>query len=221
MTITATGSPPDNVNTDDGQASVIFPPDGVVPKPGETAVNVTITPLDPATVASPPAGLDYDGNAYRITAVYAKSGAPIQIPQGTCALNTANACATIVLRYAFNATGLYRLDGKTWTQIDSQTASPTLQIYGVTNTLGTFVAAGPLVPGGKEAKIQTGTLIAFIIGLGAIALGTLVARVRASRRRRARGRKTGKRPRPQRQAKDERRRARARAPKKSPGGASP
>ncbi len=196
MTINAAGSPGYNLNTDDGQAAVIFPPDGVLPKPGETTVTVTITPLDPATLASPPAGLDYDGNAYRITAVYAKSGTPIQIPPVTCALNTTNACATIVLRYAFNATGLYRLDGQTWTPIESETENVALVSFGVTNTLGAFVAAGPLVPGGKKAQGQTGNLIAFLIGLGAIVLGSFVVRGRVGRGRLARRREGGKQRKP-------------------------
>ncbi|MGZ4205848.1 MAG: hypothetical protein ACXVQW_11210 [Actinomycetota bacterium] len=215
MTITAKGSPAYNLNTDDGQASLIFPPNGVVPKAGETKVNVTITPLDPATVAPPPTGLDYDGNAYRVTATYASSGAPIQIPKVTCDLANANACATVVLRYAFNATGLYLLNGTTWTQVKSQTATAALQIYGVTNQLGTFVAAGPTLPPGqtRKPKSQTGNLIAFIIGLAAILLGTFIARMRAVRRRRARetqkrARGSGKRPKPQKKGKEELRRAR-------------
>ncbi|MGZ4145928.1 MAG: hypothetical protein ACXVPP_12315, partial [Actinomycetota bacterium] len=183
MTITAKGSPPYNLNTDDTQASVIFPPNGVVPKAGETKVNVTITPLDPATLGAPPPGLDYDGNAYRVTATYASSGTPIQIPKVTCDLAEANACASVVLRYAFNATGLYLLNGTTWTSVKAQTASAGLQIYGVTNQLGTFVAAGPKLPPGqtRTPKSQTGNLIAFIIGLAAILLGTFLARMRAVR----------------------------------------
>ena len=178
-------SPAYNVNTDDGQASVIFPPDGIVPMAGQTSVKVTIKPLDPAKVASSPPGLDYDGNAYEITAVYLPSGKPIEIPNVVCSLTNANACATVVLRYAFNATKLFRLDGTTWTEVPSQSAGSALQIYGNTNKLGTFAAAGPHVAGGKKAKSQTGNIIAFAAGLAAILFGTFLARVRASRRRRA------------------------------------
>jgi hypothetical protein len=178
-------TPAYNVNTEDGQASVIFPPDGIVPMAGQTSVKIVITPLDPATVATSPPGLDYDGNAYSVTATYQPSGNPIQIPSVVCSLTNANACATVVLRYAFNATQLYRLDGKTWTLVPSQRATSALQIYGNTDKLGVFAAAGPHVAT-KKPKGQTGNIIAFGVGLVAILLGTFLARVRASRKRRAR-----------------------------------
>jgi len=193
-------APAYNINTDDGQASIIFPPDGIVVVSGQKSVKLTITPLDPAKVAPPPPNLDYDGNAYEIMGIYQPSGNPIQIPNVACSLTQANACATIVLRYAFNATKLYRLEGQTWTEVPSQRAGSALQIYGNTNTLGTFVAAGPHVAGGKKPKSQTGNIIAFAVGLVAILLGTFLARVRASRRRRAReagkGKKASKQPSP-------------------------
>jgi len=179
------GSPAYNLNTDDGQSSIIFPPDGIVVLPGQTSVKVTIKPLDPAKVASPPPNLDYDGNAYDIEGVYQPSGKPIQIPNVVCSLTNANACATVVLRYAFNATKLYRLDGRTWTEVPSQRATSALQIYGNTNKVGIFVAAGPHAVN-KKPKSQTGNIVAFAVGLVAILVGTFLARVRASRKRRAR-----------------------------------
>jgi hypothetical protein len=180
-------TPAYNVNTDDGQASVIFPPDGIVPMPGQTSVKVVIKPLDPATVASPPTNVDFDGNAYSITATYQPSGKPVEIPNVVCSLTNANACATVVLRYAFNATQLLRFEGNTGTVVPSQRAASALQIYGNTNRLGTFVAAGPRVAGAaKKPKSQIGNIIAFAVGLVAILFGTFLARVRASRKRRAR-----------------------------------
>ena len=179
-------APPINLNTDDAQVSVIFPPDGITPMAGQTQVKIEIKPLDPATVASPPAGYDFDGNAYAITGTYVPSGKPIEIPNAVCDLNNANACSTIVLRYAFNATKMFVLNGRTWSEVKSQTAGAALQIYGISDQLGTFVAVDPHTPGGPKAKSQTGNIIAFVIGLAAILLGTLVARLRATRKRRAR-----------------------------------
>lgn len=185
-------SPAINLNTDDGQVSVIFPPDGVVPMAGQTGVKLQIKPLDPRTVATPPAGFDFDGNAYSVTGTYVPSGKPLQIPQVVCDLNNANACTTVVLRYAFTATKLFLRTGQTWTEVKSQNATGALQIYGLSNQLGTFVAADVHKAGGPKAKSQTGNIIAFVIGLAAILLGTLVARMRASRKRRAREAARGK-----------------------------
>jgi hypothetical protein len=195
MMIGPKSTPAYNLNTDDGQASLIFPPDGIVPMPGQTGVKVVITPLDPAKVAPPPAALDYDGNAYSISATYIPSGKPAQIPKAVCDLNNANACATVVLRFAFSATKLLVLNNQHWMEVKSQIAQVALQIYGITDVLGTFVAAEPHVPGGlQKSKGQTGNIIAFVIGLAAILLGTFVARVRASRKRRAREAARDKKP---------------------------
>ena len=179
-------SPPVNLNTDDGQASLIFPPGGIVLAAGQTSVKLTITPFDPAKVATAPAGFDYDGNAYSVVGTYVPSGKPLQIPKAVCSLSNANACATVVLRYAFSATKMFVLNGQTWTEVKSQTAGAALQIYGITDQLGTFVAVDPHTPGGPKAKSQTGNIIAFVVGLAAILVGTFVARLRASRKRRAR-----------------------------------
>ena len=178
-------SPPYNLNTDDTLVSVIFPPDGIVPMAGQTSVRVDIKPLDPAKVATPPPGYQYDGNAYSITATYLPSGKPAVIPKAICDLNNANACATVILRYAFSATKLYLLNGQTWTEAKSQLATAALQIYGITDQLGTFVAAD-VAGTSQKTKGQTGNIIAFVVGVAAILLGTFVARLRASRKRRAR-----------------------------------
>jgi hypothetical protein len=184
VVLTSKGAEAGNVTTDDGQAQVVYPPNGIVPMAGETKVNTTIEPIDPATVGAPPAGFDYDGNAYRFTGVYAKSGKPAQIPpEQKCSLTEPNACATIVLRYAFNATALYRRDGSTWVEVPTQNAGAALQIYGASDKLGVFVAVDAHLPGGPKKKSQTGNIIAFVLGFIAIIAGTFLARIRAVRRR--------------------------------------
>jgi len=175
-----------NLNSDDGQASVIVPPGGIVPMAGQTRAKIDIKPLDPAKVTSPPAGYDFDGNAYSVTGIYLPSGKPVQIPKAVCSLNNANACTTVVLRYAFSATKAFVWDGHAWSEVKSQTAGAALQIYAITDQLGTFVAVDPHTTGGPKPKGQTGNIIAFVVGVAAILLGTFVARLRASRKRRAR-----------------------------------
>ena len=92
-----------------------------------------------------------------------------------------------MLRYAFSATGLYHLDGQTWTKLETQISKGSLQVLGNTDKLGIFVAAGPAtVNRNTKPKGQTGNIIAFAIGVAAILLGTLLARMRAVRKRRAR-----------------------------------
>ena len=172
--------------TDDNQASVIFPPGGIAVVPSQSKVTVTVKPLDPATLGPPPAGYDYDGNAYSITGVYLPSKKPIQLPPAKCSVTNFNICATVQLRYAFNATALFLMQGSTWTKVPSQASGSALLIVGSTDKLGIFVAVDPHSAGGPKGKSQTGNIIAFVIGLAAILLGTFAARLRASRKRRAR-----------------------------------
>jgi hypothetical protein len=172
-----------SATTADNQASVIFPPGGILAAAAQTMITVTITPLDPAAIAPPPTGQDYDGNAYEISAVYQPSGKAIAIPPAKCSVTNANACATVVLRYAFRATGLYVMQGRSWISVVAQNNRSTLEMYGTTDRLGIFVAAERHIPGGLHAPSQAPNVIAFAAGTAAIFLGTLVARSRARRKR--------------------------------------
>lgn len=73
----AGGSVPAEFATDDLQATL---PAGVVePRSGEARARVTLTPLDPETLAPPPSGRRFDGTAYRMSVVYDASGAPVAL----------------------------------------------------------------------------------------------------------------------------------------------
>jgi hypothetical protein len=125
-----------SITTTDGQAVVIFPKDGVPPRPGQTAIRIKITPLDPGTLPPPPAGLEIDGNAYSVEGTYAPSGAPLAIAKP----------ATVVLRYPVHAEKLLRLTGGTWTVLETITFQTSLQVYSFTEQLGIFATARPRVP---------------------------------------------------------------------------
>jgi hypothetical protein len=99
---------------------------------------------------------------------------------------------------------LYRLDGKTWTKLETQVSKGSLQVLANTDKIGIFVAAGPTtVNRNTKPKGQTGNIIAFAIGVAAILFGTFLARMRAVRKRRAReaARKKGPSSRQRRQRK--------------------
>lgn len=129
----ANGSVPMSFATGDGQIIAVFRQGTVTPRSGETSVRVTLTPLDPATLGRAPEGLRFDGNAYRVEAVYAGSGetAATRLP------------VTIVLRYARHATALLRFDGSTWTGLSATSVPESMQIFATSERLGAFVAAGP------------------------------------------------------------------------------
>ncbi len=132
ISLTADGSASASILTDDAQAGVIFPRGVIVPRPGVSAVRVRITPLDPAPVAPPPAGLRFDGNAYRVEATYA-SGEPVVLRR----------TVTVVLRYPVHATALLRYTARAWTALDAKRVEAALQVFAASDALGVFAAAGP------------------------------------------------------------------------------
>jgi hypothetical protein len=174
-----------NVTTDDGQAVLIIPAGGIAQKAGETKAHFTITPLDPDKIGAPPPKMSYDGNAYEVKAEYANSHTPIVIPASSCptTLTQETACHTIVLRYVYVATDLYRRDGDAWTPTKATVAGAALQAYANTPKLGVFVA---MDSGAARRKASRGgNLIAFGIGLAAILVGTAAASWRARRKGKA------------------------------------
>lgn len=186
VTLGAKGSEQATVPTDDGQALVVFYQGSIRARAGETQATVTIEPLDPAKIGPPPEGVRYDGNAYRMSATYAKSGAPAEFGADSCpAEQQPKLCPTIVLRSALGARGLYIRDGSAWTKVVATPAPASQQIFGESPALGTFVAAGSPLPG----RSRTGDYVAIGLGGTAVVGGILVTRSRAVRSRWRRWRK--------------------------------
>jgi len=137
LPLAAGGSVPAEFATDDLQATLTLPANAVVPQSGETRARVTLTPLDPDTLAPPPSGRHFDGNAYRMDVVYDASGAPV----------TLHGPVTVVLRYAGHATTILRLDrtgGKAaWVRLATTVYTGSQEDLARSDTLGTFVVSNP------------------------------------------------------------------------------
>jgi hypothetical protein len=135
------GSRAAEISTGDDQALITFPEAAVASRPGESSVKVTLIPLDPATVGPTPEGGHFDGNAYRVSASYASSGAPVAIA----------APVTVVLRYAIHATQVLRFEkGGGWGALQTIKFDGSQQVLANSDGLGVFVPAGPgraLLPG--------------------------------------------------------------------------
>ena len=65
------------ISPNDLQVTLILQDGAVASASGQTSVQVTMTPLDPAKLGAPPSGLVFDGNAYRIAATYRPGGTAI------------------------------------------------------------------------------------------------------------------------------------------------
>ena len=123
------GSLPRVIGTDDAQAAVTVPEGAVVPRPGQTVARVTIVPLVPSGL--PPAGYNFDGNAYRIEAYYVPSAKNIALSQHV----------TVVLSYPVHATAMLRSTGDGWTVLPTIRYAASLQILANSDRFGVFVPA--------------------------------------------------------------------------------
>jgi hypothetical protein len=131
ITFGSSGSRPAEVTTDDDQALVTFPGAVIAPRVGESSIKVTITPLDPATIAAVPDGQRFDGNAYRIEAIYVASAAPVVL----------TGPVTVVLRYPVHATLILRFTDPKWKGLPTNRFDGSQQVLANSEALGIFVAA--------------------------------------------------------------------------------
>lgn len=120
--------------TTDNQMQLTLPEGALLPRSGETGVRVQLDQLAPASLPALPAGLDAEGNGYRVRLSYAPSGAP---------LTHLDAPATLGLSAPAPPTALYELLDGTWQKADF---TPVTADTGFTSVIalngpGTFLQA--------------------------------------------------------------------------------
>jgi len=169
---TPAGSQSASVLTDDGQAGLIFRSGAIAPHDGASSMNVRITPLDPEAVSPAPAGVQFDGNAYRMEAAYNADG-PITLLKPVIP----------VLRYPKHATMLLRSSGSGWTPVETHVVADSLQLFGPTDRLGVFVAAAPSTAPPVSWERYAVVAAALAVAGALAALTALIFRHRSIRRR--------------------------------------
>jgi hypothetical protein len=115
--------------------------------------------VDPATVAPPPAGYAFDGNGYRVKAVYS-NGHPVTLRRPV----------TPVLRYPRHATVLLRWNDGKWTMLDTKRVQAALQIFAGSDQLGVFAAARSIGGGTPPVLLYTGAAGVAVLIAASIAL---------------------------------------------------
>ena len=175
-----TGSAQGGGSSDDGQVIVSIAAGAFAPHSPDTKVTVHITPVDPATLAPPPAGLLADGNAYRIDLSYEPSKTPV--PMATPATDI----FLVVPEPA--QTLLYSADGKSWDSLPFRPVPDPTQIGGAVAKSGYLLAVAP--PVGRLSEVGTGGRqagrvfqVASVIAALAAALWLLPVGLRQLRRR--------------------------------------
>lgn len=158
--------------TDDGQITISFNPGTFKDMTGQTAVHVHIAPISLPPAAPP--GVVVDGNVYLMQAAFVPSGKPAT-PLHTPVL--------LDMRYPnHKPDAIYRVDGKSWTPMES-TVQELLQTVDARATeLGTFAAAYQAT-GGTTNTGGVSPLVLLAVGLAVILGVALLAGVRIRRRR--------------------------------------
>ena len=130
--LTKDGSEPTSISTGDGQMQIVLQKGAFGAKKKERSVEVELEPFVPPSPIEVGGGLRIEGNAYRVSAMYARSNDPAELRRD----------ATIVLRYPNNSSVIVRRDGSTWRHLETQVSVGSLQLFAGSDRIGAFAAAG-------------------------------------------------------------------------------
>ncbi len=193
-----TGSAPTGIQTADAQVVLALAGGAVAPHGNDRSVRVTVTPLDPATLAPLPQQLYANGNAYRITMTYQPSGASVRslAKPGSMTLTIPG-----IGHDLFTST-----TGRSWTQVAAHNVPPTDLLLGAAfATPGYYLGATTLpqdTAGAATSSSNTGVKLAIGAAvLAVVVLGATYLLVRRRRREQIRQRRRQRRQENQRRKK--------------------
>ena len=166
--LTDTGSAAAVVSTPDDQVQLSIPAGAFPSAAGQNALGVNVQPLDPAQVPGPPAGVDIQGNAYRITVAYVPSGATPSAVQPV----------DVTLRYPVDATSVILLTDAGWQALPTTLESAALAVDATTTRFGIFAAASIGVTPSRPRRTPAWAYAAAGAALLAAGIPTLMARRR-------------------------------------------
>jgi hypothetical protein len=172
-------------HTNDSQLVIVLLGGAIPPKPGQKSVSLTIDPLTPTAVGSPPRGDEITGNVYRIEAVYRPGGAPVTgLAVGAELIVVYPAPPQKGLRHTI----LMSPDGHAWQAfhtIDSAVQHQ-VQVVGV-KRLGYVAVALPAGSSTTAPSGGGGSAVVVIVVIGAVIVLVVVASLEIRRRRRSGG----------------------------------
>src|SRR5205085_6125335 len=156
-----TGSAISSGSSGDGQVILSFPAGAFPAHPPDTKVVALITPLDPASLAPPPTGLEADGNAYRLDFTYDPSKQP------DTALSAPADVFLVVPEPA--QTLLFSTDGRSWASLPFRPVPDPTQVGGSITAPGFLLAAAPPVarPASTSTSSGDGSRVAVVAAITA------------------------------------------------------
>ncbi len=175
LQLTPAGSRLGAFSTSDGQVNLVLSQGAVPARAGQTGVEVTVDPVDPATLGPVPSGLVTAGNAYRIQASYRPSGDEVQALGGQSSVGLVYPLLATAVADPAGHVVLSSADGRAWEQLSSTDTPGTHQVSaGLKRTgyvqVGVAPAAGGSGSSPRNRILLLGTGIAVVIVVAALVL---------------------------------------------------
>jgi hypothetical protein len=146
-------------STSDGQLNLVLSEGAVPPRPGQSGVEVTVEPVDPAPLGPVPDGLVAAGNAYRIRAAYRPSGVEVETLGGQCSVGLVYPLLSNAVANPGGHVVLSSADGRAWEPLPSTDTPGTHQVSAGLPRTGYVLVGVPPSAGGAAADSRTRTLL--------------------------------------------------------------
>jgi hypothetical protein len=186
--LSPTGSRLGAFSTPDGQLNLVLSEGAVPARPGQTAVEAAIDPVDPATLGPAPDGLLIAGNAYRIQASYRPSGDKVEAVGGQSSVGLVYPLLATAVADPGGHVVLSSADGRDWERLASTDTPATHQVSAGLTRTGYVAVAVPPSGGGSGGDSRNRVLLLASGVAVVIVLAALALRLREASRPRPRGR---------------------------------
>ena len=173
--LTPEGSQLGAFSTSDGQINLVLSQGAVPARPGQTGVEFTVEPVDPATLGPPPSGLITAGNAYRIQGSYQPSGDKVDALGGQSSVGLVYPLLATAVADPGGHQVLSSADGQAWEALQSTDTPGTHQVSArLARTGYVVVGVTPSATGsGSDPRnriLLIGTAVAIVIVAAAVVL---------------------------------------------------
>jgi hypothetical protein len=173
--LTADGSQLGAFSTSDGQINLVLSQGAVPARSGQTGVEVTVEPVDPATLGPVPSGLVGAGNAYRVQASYQPSGGKVEALGGQSSVGLVYPLLATAVADPGGHQVLSSADGQAWEALQSTDTPGTHQVSArLARTGYVLVGVAPSAGGsGNDSRnriLLVGTGVAVVIVAAALVL---------------------------------------------------
>ncbi|HEX6675757.1 MAG TPA: hypothetical protein VF486_12110 [Actinomycetes bacterium] len=152
--LTGSGSQVGAFSTQDTQVTLILGQAAFKASAGQTNVAVDVTPVDPATLAGPPAGMLVAGNAYQVKASYLPSKQSIGTVDGELSVGLVYPLLSAPVADPAGHVVLHSRDGRAWTQLPSVDVPGTHQVNAQLGEPGYLMAAVPAGAANRNSLID-------------------------------------------------------------------